>query len=272
MTKWFLRFANGLITFAVVLALATAMLYAGYALWDNRQVYAAAENVLYDLNPRMAETEDWYEENGSAYAEVFEKLQAVNPDIGAWITVPNTGIDYPVVQGSNNIEYISTDPYGSFAIVGSIFLDFRNDKEYHDTYCLLYGHNMSENRMFSDINLYKDETFFNENQTGTLYLPTSTHQIQTLSIVLTNASDSWAFNPTPWNMIESEDIPNRVRQNAVYVSEAGMEMLQAKIDAGKRPRILALSTCSNEFTDARTILLTLMDPETETEPEPAEER
>ncbi len=272
MSKWFLRFANGLISFAVILALAVSMLYAGFALWDNHQVYAAAEDVLSELNPGNAATAEWYEENGSEYAEIFEKLQAVNPDIGGWITVPNTGIDYPVVQGSNNIEYVSTDPYGNFAIVGSIFLDFRNDKDYHDTYCLLYGHNMSEHRMFSDVNLYKDETFFNEHQTGTLFLPNSTHELQTLSIVLTNASDSWAFNPEPWNMIESEDIPNRVRQNAVHVNEKGMEMLQAKIDAGKRPRILALSTCSAEFTDARTILLTLMDPELETEPEPAEER
>ena len=186
--------------------------------------------------------------------------------------MPNTGIDYPVVGCSNNIEYISRDAYGNFAMVGSIFLDFRNDKEYYDTYCLLYGHAMSEHRMFSDVNLYKDETFFNDHQTGILYLPASTHPLQSLAIILTNASDSWAFNPTPWNMIEMDEIPNHVRQNAVYVSEKGMEMLQAKIDAGKRPRILALSTCSSEFTDARTILLTLMDPELETEPEPAEER
>ena len=63
--------------------------------------------------------------------------------------------------------------------------------------------------MFSDINLYKNETFFNENQTGTLYLPTSTHPLQTLAIILINASDSWVFNPAPWDMIDMEDEKDR---------------------------------------------------------------
>ena len=268
MSKWFLRFANGLISLAVILALTVSVLYAGFALWDNHQVYAAAENVLSELNPKNAPTEEWYVEEESPYAETFRELQAVNPDIGGWIEMSNTKIDYPTVQGRTNLDYISKDPYGKFAMVGSIFLDYRNDKDYRDTYCLLYGHDMSERRMFSDVKLYKNETFFNENQTGTLFLPTGTHPLQSLAVIVTTASDSWIFNPEPWNMIETEEIPDHVRQNAVHVSEAGMEMLQAKIDAGKRPRILALSTCSNEFTDARTILLTLMDPEAE----PAEER
>ena len=95
---------------------------------------------------------------------------------------------------------------------------------------------------------------------ATLYLPTGSHKLQSLSIILTNANDSSIFNPTPWYEYDDEKALEVIQKNALFLSEEGMEALQAKIDAGEPVQILALSTCSNEFTDARTILLTLMDP------------
>lgn len=289
MVKRFLRFGNGLFSFVTALALAMAVLYAGYALWDNGQIYAAAENVMteaqsikgqLDLMPRAAtvtENRDTKEsaepeqstetDNGNGEAQetelqaMFRQLQAINPDICAWVTMQGTAIDYPVVHSANNIDYVSTDIYGRFAIVGSIFLDFRNIDDGTDTYNLLYGHNMSEHRMFSDVNLYKEEKFFNENHRGAYYTPEGAHWLETISIILTNSGDSIVFNPEPWERISYDDVLENVQKNAVFINEAGLEALKAKIEAGVQPHIVALSTCSNEFTEARTILLTLMNPD-----------
>ena len=57
----------------------------------------------------------------------------------------------------------------------------------------------------------------------------------------------------------AEEILNNVQGQAKFISTEGLSALKAKLDAGERPRILALSTCSDEFTDARTVLLTLID-------------
>ncbi len=307
MSRWFLIAANKLISFGVSLFLLTAILYAGYALWDNQQIYASADNQLSDIasSTSMAEaagdagsemqgkasaasgsetdgtgdqgaenqgmennagaeatetTTGETEEKETELSRLFKKLKAVNEDIGAWITMPGTAIDYAVVRGKSNIDYISKDVYGKFSIAGSIFLDFRNGEDYSDTYNLLYGHNMSEHRMFSDVNLYKEEQFFNENQKGYIYFPTGAHWLQSISIILTNSSDSWAFNPSVWEELDGEEMMERVQQNALFVSETGMEALEKKIESGEKPQLVALSTCSSEFTDARTILLTLMDP------------
>ena len=312
MAKWFLRTANGAISQVTGLCLIVALLYAGYALWDNQQIYASADNGLRELAPSMEMTDDnkMSEETGTKsektrdtetteseeskiqagrlnqdneppkeaavqqnaeetaedagteteLSKLFKQLKEINEDIGAWITMPGTAIDYPVVQGDNNIQYVSTDIYGNFAIVGSIFLDNRNREDYSDTYNLLYGHNMSEHRMFSDVNLYKDENFFNEHQKGYIYFPSGAHWLQTISITVTPASDSWILNPLSWTEIDGETMLEQVQASALYISETGMEAMKKKLDAGKMPKIVALSTCSNEFTDARTILLTLMDP------------
>lgn len=276
MSRWFLRFLNGLVTAAVTLALIGAVLYSGYALWDNRQIYASAENVMEEAQtirsqaeidmqePQPQPTAMLEEEEETQETELqamFRQLQEINPDICAWVTMEGTSIDYPVVHSANNIDYVSTDIYGNFAIVGSIFLDFRNINDGTDTYNLLFGHNMSEHRMFSDVNLYKEEEFFRKNQRGAYYTPEGSHWLQTISIILTSSSDSTIFNPEPWERISYEEILENVQNNAVFVSEAGLEALRAKIDAGENPHIVALSTCSSEFTEARTILLTLMDPD-----------
>lgn len=301
MSKWFLRTANRLFSFLVMLCLVTAILYAGYALWDNRQIVASAENGLSELAPDLSMAEPIQAEPDEAaekrmpveesagkteedqadvsveadeaetteketqLSRLFKQLKEVNPDIGAWITMPGTGIDYPVVRGQNNIQYISTDIYGNFAIVGSIFLDSRNQEDYSDTYNLLYGHNMTEHRMFSDVNLYKEEKFFYENQKGYIYFPTGAHWLQSISVIVTSASNSWIMNPKTWENLDAEKILELVQMDALFVSGEGMEALQKQLEAEdeKKPTIVALSTCSNEFTDARTILLTLMDPEWE---------
>ena len=389
MGRKLLHLLNGLITCAVVAALVIAGAYAGYALWDNQQVYDAAENSLsemkeirsalgmpatvsaltelleenraarkekaeaaaapapeitsvpeittVDAEPAQAATvtastvsveetaapeiaasnaggttitvaDDTAEDSETAAPEtaagntggttitvsdgtagdaetaapapvettetatsapteepvddsLFGQLKAINPDITAWITLPGTAIDYPVMQGSTNYSYINTDVYGNFALAGSIFLDSRNSEDYTDTYNLLYGHNMSEHRMFSDVNLYKEEEFFKENTLGMLLLPDGNHIFEILAVIVTSASDSGLMNPENWTYLDGEGIYRMAQEKAMFTCEKGLEALREQIeDEEATPHLLALSTCSDEFTDARTILLTLMDP------------
>ena len=309
MTRSVLRFCNGLITFLVTVVLIVCTAYAGYALWDNQQVYDAVENTMGDMRaiidqmdvprdpssfsafvasytvqtapptpepqaaivvpeqtpgpaaqttptaaPTAAPTEEPKE------LSPFEQLRAINPEITAWITMMGTAIDYPVMQGSSNYSYLNKDVYGNFALAGSIFLDSRNDSAYQDIYSLLYGHDMSKHRMFSDLNLYKDEEFFKENHLGILLTPEGGHLLQNVACIVTSAGNSALFNPENWKHFTPDQMLEAVREDALHVSEEGMEALQVKIDAKEAFRIVALSTCSGEFTDARTILLTLMDP------------
>ena len=122
MIKILLKAVNFIVSFIVFFSLCTAGVYAAYALWDNSRIYAAAKDVQADMLKLKPQTQDV--ENGAS----FEELLAVNPDVCAWVSLDNTKVDYPVLQGDTNLAYINKDVYGNFALAGSIFLDSRNDR------------------------------------------------------------------------------------------------------------------------------------------------
>ena len=251
MARFILKIANSLLNFIIIVSLLLAGTYAGYALWDNNQVYAAASNVQADmikLKPILTENED----EGAS----FEELLAINKDVCAWVTVDNTNIDFPILQGETNLTYINRDVYGNFALAGSIFLDSRNDKGFHDIVSLLYGHHMDQSDMFGDLDKYKDETFFKENTTGLLILPDRSYDLEIFACILTDASNDAIFEPQEYKA----DINKLIRlteQEGLHYNADKLEEL--KKTNGQR-QILILSTCSTEFTDARTIVLAEMIP------------
>ena len=164
-SKFFLKAANSLVTAIVALFLILAAAYSGYALWDNAQVYGAVDDIQSQLLKLKPDPE---QKDGGAS---FEELRKINPDVCGWITLDHTKIDYPILQGEDNLTYINTDVYGDFALSGSIFLDSGCDRNFQGKYSLLYGHHMAEHKMFGDLDLYRKKKFFNKNTTGTLILP-----------------------------------------------------------------------------------------------------
>lgn len=232
----------------VILCLCVAGAYAAYALWDNNQIYSTAGDVQAD----MVKIKPEVEEDGGAS---FEELLAINPDVCAWVSLDNTQIDYPVLQGSTNLTYINKDVYGDFSLAGSIYLDSRNDRNFSDAYSLLYGHHMENSGMFGDLDLYKDEAFFNSNSTGTLILPNQSYQLEIFACLLVEAGDDAIFNPEQWQT-DINGLLSYVRSNSLYLRQNPIR----KLEQAEEPHVLALSTCATEFTDARTIILAVMTP------------
>ena len=161
-----------------------------------------------------------------------------------------------MVQGEDNFTYVNTDVYGDFSLAGSIFLDVNCDKNFTDPYSLLYGHHMEESKMFGDLDLYKDAEFFAQNTTGELILPDRTYDLQTFACLLVPASESAIFQPQRWDS-DLQGLYTFAQENALNLNT---ETLAAMKAAGDDAQVLALSTCSTEFTDARTILLAWMLP------------
>ena len=237
------RMVNSFVSLAVILVLILFGTYSAYALWDNKQIYSAAQNVMIQMQELKPDVEA---EGGPS----FEELLAINPDVKGWVSMDGTKIDYPILQGETNLTYINTDVYGHFALAGSIFLDCRNNEDFSDCYNLVYGHHMANSNMFGDLDLYKDAKFFQENTTGILMTTDAVYDLNVLALLLVSASDVSIFDVTQNR--EPDVVIRYILENAVYISEDMPEL-------GDPVQFFTLSTCSSEFTDARTIVITAMN-------------
>ena len=255
MRRFILKSANVIISLFCACVLCIAGIYAIYALWDNYQVYEAAKNVQDDMLRLKPQGEDEGE---------FKQLLAVNSDVVAWITLDHTNIDYPVLQGDTNLTYINTDVYGNFALAGSIFLDSRCDRTFQSFYSLLYGHHMANDTIFADLDLYKEQTFFKKNKTGKLKLPDGTYDLEIIACLVTAASDENIFGMEK-EQSDMDSFLTYIEENALYQRKEMIENIRSQ--ENPKYQILAMSTCSYEFTDARTVVLAAMQKERDINPE-----
>lgn len=87
-----------------------------------------------------------------------------NQDIYAWLTIPGTVIDYPVLQHPEEPDYyLHHNLDHSSGYPGCIYSQNLNSKEWDDPNTVLYGHNMKNGTMFAELHYYEDPEFFQEN-------------------------------------------------------------------------------------------------------------
>ena len=103
----------------------------------------------------------------------FEGLWEINPEIYAWIEVPDTKINYPILQheGEDQGYYLTRDLYGKSNQAGSIYTEDYNNKDFQDYHTVLYGHNMKNGSMFHNVRYFADREFFEEHRELYVYMP-----------------------------------------------------------------------------------------------------
>ena len=149
----------------------------------------------------------------------------------AWLTIDGSSIDYPVMQGKDNHEYLNKDPYGDYSLAGSIFLDSRNTSDFTDDYSLVYGHHMEGNSMFGELHSYLNKDYFDGHRNGTLIVGDLTYNVRIFAVMETSATEEHIFTPTEQKV---ETILSYIKKHA-EICEKGTD---------ENTKILALSTCS----------------------------
>jgi sortase B len=238
------RGGDHLLNAVIAMLLSVAILYGGFGVWDTFRIYedARLDSELLQYKPTLsADGED------APNPTLTTMQQQVNEDVCGWITVDDTKIDYPVVQGENNLSYLNWDVNKKFSLSGSIFLDYRNARDFSDRFSLIYGHHMEGNVMFGQLPDFLDATFFQNHTTGNLFTPEHTFSIMWFACLETDAYDSAIFNPTAYTDEASiETLLTYLRENATQYRDIGVTGAD---------QIVALSTCADTTTDGRVVLL-----------------
>ena len=241
MAKKLLKVLNRILDVIIILSILIAMAYSLYSIWDNNSIYAASMSLSVKIR----------EKKPTGDKPSFDELRAINPDVMAWITLDGTNIDYPIVQGDNNEEYLNKDVYGKYSLAGSIFLDTRCDPNFTDFNELVYGHHMEKHEMFGDLDLYLDQDFFNSNTTGTLLLPGKKLPVTVVAVMVVEDNDAWVFDPAAVDD-DPQGYLSYISTNARYSNASALNSVVSDPNA---THLLTLSTCSSDQERDRTAVI-----------------
>ncbi len=204
--------------------------------YDDLEQYASisdAENVsLADL------TVDW------------DALRAVNPNIVAWIYIPDSPVNYPVVQGQDNQEYLHKAFDGStgwLASAGTIFLDSNNASDFSDRNSALYGHHMNDGSMFASLSDWQNNDEFNSHRDIYLLTPQGNYRLKAFAMVKTTGTD--ALVQTTFSSEESYRSYIQDKLDRSVVTQEG-----DVLGASDITQSMLFSTCEYSQADGRAVL------------------
>ena len=214
------RVGNRILSIMAGILILLMLSYGMYSLWDTYKIYANsfADEELLKFRP----TDDG-EDN-----QTLKDLKKLNPDVKAWIQVPKTNIDYPVVQGQDDMEYINKNVYGEFELSGAIFLSCLNKDD------------------FSDVADFTNKEYFETHQKGKLYLTDATRKIRFFACMKVTAADAKIYHPDGYCKENLKDLLDYIQANAVQYRD---------VNVADENSLIALSTCSEAETNGRVVLI-----------------
>jgi len=180
----------------------------------------------------------------------FEALRQVNPDVVAWVTIPGTVIDYPVVQTDDNETYLKKTFEGGESAAGAIYLDCDSDSDFMGMHSILYGHHMRNGSMFAELVKFKDEDFFKEHREIILYTPERELHLRTIAALYGDADGE--------KRRTKFDTDERFQQ---YADDMTKKCIFRELPEHVEG-LYSFVTCSYEFDNARTIVYAVREPET----------
>lgn len=124
----------------------------------------------------------------------FHKLKNENKDIVAWIYIPGTTVDYPILIGDTNEEYLYKDLEGNYNPLGSLFSDAKKDLS--EDHIKIYGHNMREFQMFGELRKFLNKEYMEQHEKFYIYTENKTMECDIFSIFICDIYDSF-FNNNP---------------------------------------------------------------------------
>ncbi len=230
-----IRGISAAVDYAVLVVSLLLLILGIYALYDSHKVY------------ELADAEEYAQYKPSDKDRLsYEKLREMNPDVIGWIDVYGTEIDYPVLQAADNDKYLDETVTGEYSTAGSIFLDYRNSKEFSDFNNILYGHHMDQRKMFGDIDRFTNRNFFEKHRYGKLYRnDRKSLGIEFFAVIRTTGTDQRIFSAAIQHAQTKRELIDYLYDNAIRSRD---------ISVTENDRIVLLNTCTFTVTDGRHIL------------------
>lgn len=172
--------------------------------------------------------------------ENVQSMQKNYDDSVGWIYIPDTKVNYPVMQSDDNEYYLHRAVDGSCLHAGSVFLDYRCNNDFSEKINVLYGHNLSNGTMFADVKKYLNDEYFDSHRYGWLTVENEIYLIEFIAVSQHKSTDRFydvSADFTEWR--------EWLRRNSLIWKNDGIS---------EENCFVSLSTCTESKGSSRTVL------------------
>lgn len=222
--------------------------YSAYNLFDIYMNYKKIDDSYGEIESTYIKEPEVVEEK--EYLQVnWDELLKRNSDVKGWIQIPDTNVNYPVLQGETNDTYIHSDIDHHELSAGSIFVASENDSPFNDFNTVIYGHNMKNGSMFNNIKSYTKQDFADEHPYIYIYLPDGT--VSRYKVVVGHIIDETSVLYNTHVMNKTSFIDEMVRTSYIDID----------FDVNQVESVITLSTCTSQGSESgkRNVVHAILD-------------
>lgn len=221
------------------------LIYSGVMLYNVQKEYKDVNDVNKEVISIFTKngSEDGTDDPAKDFTVNWDELLSTNPDVIAWIQIPDTKINFPVLQGESNNTYLRKNIYKKYSRGGCIFVDSHNTDNFTDLNTIIYGHNLNNGSMFSNLKKYKDKDYLQKHNYIYIYLPTGEAlKYKIFSFSKVKADNYDIYNPYVDDLATYYEIISRYNKfNELAPSDTSLP-------------VITLSTCTNGNKNDRYII------------------
>ena len=171
----------------------------------------------------------------------FRELQLANSDVYAWVYVPETNVNLPVVQHpSDDFYYIDHNVDRESSYEGSAYTQRCNALDFSDPCTVIYGHNNVDGQMFSTLHFFENEEFFDAQTEFYIYTPGHILRYEIVS----------AFMYDNRHILNSFDFTNEESRMKFFDTVVSPDSLVMNVAEGASldadDQVVVLSTCMSD--------------------------
>ncbi|MBF1724022.1 MAG: class B sortase, partial [Streptococcus sp.] len=192
-------------------------------------------------------------------ANKFKGLLATNSETVGYVYIPGTQLDEPVVQTTDNATYLDKTFEGVHQpLMGAVFMDADNKKDFSDRLTWLFGHargsKVPDHRMFKDVNYFSSQDYFDKHPYVVIETPERKYYYEAIAVVI--VPETTAFYRTSF-----EDDADFEKQLTAIYDEAKVKKPNVKVSP--KDKYMVLSTCLEEDDTIRTNIYLRQIPDSE---------
>lgn len=207
--------------------------------YKENKDYKTMEQKYYKKN-NTKEKNDKRKENSKSSSLDIKGIRKENKNVVGWLYCKGV-VSYPLVQGNDNIYYLSHNALNQSNVSGSIFLDYRMKNKFEENNCIIYGHNMKNKYMFGSLLDYVNYSFAETHNIFYIDNGVSKQKYKLFSVRLTHdGGNDYSINLT------NEEFQNWFNEmkNTSYYKDTNISM----------NKTITLSTCYSNDASIKLVL------------------